>query len=138
MAKLGEDIIGTSALPAFFKVDNADEVGITAPENRMGDALRTWVRSFSGFQKEAFVRSAKTGDMWRFVSDEGPYLNGYDAACCPLAFLSCGMVASFMNEIMGHCISCELKTVVFNPFSLFWFVGLFEVYNRVLSFMNAY
>jgi hypothetical protein len=34
MAKLGEDIIGTSALPAFFKVDNADEVGITAPENR--------------------------------------------------------------------------------------------------------
>ncbi|NBT42504.1 MAG: OsmC family peroxiredoxin, partial [Alphaproteobacteria bacterium] len=101
MAKLGEDIIGTSALPAFFKVDNADEVGITAPENRMGDALRTWVRSFSGFQKEAFVRSAKTGDTWRFVSDEGPYLNGYDAACCPLAFLSCGMVASFMNEIMA-------------------------------------
>ena len=101
MAKLGEDIIGTSALPAFFKVANADEVGITAPANRMGDALRTWVRSFSGFQKEAFVRSAKTGDTWRFVSDEGPYLNGYDAACCPLAFLSCGMVASFMNEIMA-------------------------------------
>ena len=101
MAKLGEDIIGTSALPAFFKVPNADEVGITAPENRKGDALRTWVRSFSGFQKEALVRSAKTGDTWRFVSDEGPYLNGHDAACCPLAFLSCGMVARFMNEIMA-------------------------------------
>ena len=97
MAKLGEDIIGNSALPAFFKVANVGEVGIQAPENRKGDALRTWVRSFSGFQKEALVRSAKTGDTWRFVSDEGPYLNGHDAACCPLAFLSCGMVASFMN-----------------------------------------
>ena len=101
MAKLGEDIIGTSVQPAFFKVANADEVGIKAPENRKGDALRTWVRSFSGFQKEALVRSAKTGDTWRFVSDEGPYLNGHDAACCPLAFLSCGMAASYMNEILA-------------------------------------
>lgn len=101
MAKLGEDIIGSSALPAFFKVANAEVVGIQAPKNRKGDALRTWVRSFSGFQKEALVRSAKTGDTWRFVSDEGPYLNGHDAACCPLAFLSCGMVASFMNEIIA-------------------------------------
>lgn len=101
MAKLGEDIIGRSALPAFFKVENADEIGIEAPENRIGDANRTWVRSFSGFQKEALVRSAKTGDAWRFVSDEGPYLNGHDAACCPLAFLSCGMAASYMNEIMA-------------------------------------
>lgn len=101
MAKLGEDIIGTSALPAFFKVANADAVGLQAPENRKGDAVRTWVRSFSGFQKEALVRSAKTGDTWRFVSDEGPYLNGHDAACCPLAFLSCGMAASYMNEILA-------------------------------------
>lgn len=101
MAKLGEDIIGTSVEPAFFKVANADEVGLLAPEIRKGDALRTWVRSLSGFQKEALVRSARTGDTWRFVSDEGPYLNGHDAACCPLAFLSCGMVASYMNEILA-------------------------------------
>ncbi len=101
MTQLGEDIIGTSVQAPFFKVANADEVGIEAPENRIGDAYRTWVRSFSGFQKEALVRSAKTGDTWRFVSDEGPYLNGYDAACCPLAFLSCGMVASYMNEIVS-------------------------------------
>ena len=101
MATLGEDIIGTSVLPEFFKVSNADAVGIDAPENRKGDAVRTWVRSFSGFQKEALVRSAKTGDTWRFVSDEGPYLNGHDAACCPLAFLSCGMAASYMNEIIA-------------------------------------
>ena len=30
MAQLGEDIIGTSALAPFFKVANADEVGIIA------------------------------------------------------------------------------------------------------------
>ncbi|MEM7259388.1 MAG: OsmC family protein, partial [Pseudomonadota bacterium] len=100
MATIGEDIIGQSPLPPFFKV--VDPTVIDAPENRKGDALRTVVRSFSGFQKEALVRSAKTGDTWRFVSDEGPYLNGHDAACCPLAFLSVGMAASYMNEIMAY------------------------------------
>jgi organic hydroperoxide reductase OsmC/OhrA len=101
MAALGENLIGTSSVAPFFKVTNADDVSIDAPENRKGDALRTWVRSLSGFQKEALVRSAKTGETWRLVSDEGPYLNGHDAAPCPLAFLSCGMVASFMNEILA-------------------------------------
>lgn len=99
MAKLGEDIIGTSDRPPFFKVSNPENVSIDVPDNRKGDALRTWVRSLSGFQKEALIRSARTGDTWRLVSDEGPYLNGHDAAPCPLAFLSTGMVASFMNEI---------------------------------------
>lgn len=101
MAKLGIDLIRGSDLPPFFKVANAESVSIDAPNNRKGDALRTWVRSLSGFQKEALVRSARTGDTWRLVSDEGPYLNGQDAAPCPLAFLSTGMVASFMNEILA-------------------------------------
>lgn len=101
MGKLGEDIIGTSGVAPFFQVSNGDAVTIDAPENRKGDALRTWVRSLSGFQKEALVRSAQTGVTWRLVSDEGPYLNGHDAAPCPLAFLSSGMVASFMNEILA-------------------------------------
>ncbi len=101
MGKLGEDVIGASGLTPFFDVTNADAVPLNAPENRKGDALRTWVRSLSGFQKEALVRSALTGRTWRLVSDEGPYLNGHDAAPCPLAFLSCGMVASFMNEILA-------------------------------------
>jgi len=100
VAALGEDIIGTSELAPFFKVSSAP--GVEAPENRLGDAVRTYVRSLSGFQKEALVCSAKTGDTWRLVSDEGPYLNGHDSACCPLAFLSVGMVASFMNEIMAY------------------------------------
>ena len=38
---------------------------------------------------------------WRLVSDEGDYLNGYDAAPCPLAFLTTGMVSSYMNEILA-------------------------------------
>ncbi|MEL6413675.1 MAG: OsmC family protein [Pseudomonadota bacterium] len=109
MAKLGEDIIGTSGLAPFFKVGNPDEVGIDAPDNRKGDALRTWVRSLSGFQKEALIRSAKTGGTWRLVSDEGPYLNGHDAAPCPLAFLSTGMAASFMNEITALAKSQDVK-----------------------------
>lgn len=99
MGALGQDLISASELPPFFKVANAQH--IDAPQNRKGDAVRTYVRSLSGFQKEALVRSAKTGDTWRLVSDEGPYLNGHDAACCPLAFLSVGMVASFMNEIVA-------------------------------------
>ncbi|MEM5583707.1 OsmC family protein [Roseibium sp. AS2] len=101
MAAMGKDVIRESGVVPFFKVANAGEVGIDTPANRKGDALRTWIRSLSGFQKEALVRSAKTGDTWRLVSDEGPYLNGHDAAPCPLAFLSTGMVASFMNEILA-------------------------------------
>ncbi len=99
MAALGKNIIAQSATAPFFSLTNADAVGIDAPENRKGDALRTWVRSLSGFQKEALVRSARTGQAWRLVSDEGPYLNGHDAAPCPLAFLSAGMAASYLNEI---------------------------------------
>ena len=99
--KLGENIIAESGLAPFFRVANADTVGVAAPEIRRGDAVRTWVRSLSGFQKEALVRSARTGLTWRLVSDEGPYLNGHDAAPCPLAFLSTGMVASYMNEIVA-------------------------------------
>ena len=109
MTTLGENIIGTSGLSPFFAVANADKVSIDAPENRKGDALRTWVRSLSGFQKEALIRSALTGRSWRLVSDEGPYLNGHDAAPCPLAFLSCGMVASFMNEILALAKSRGIK-----------------------------
>lgn len=97
--KLGENIIAESGAAPFFQVANAGEFGLSAPEPKRGDAVRAWVRSLSGFQKEAFVTSARTGLTWRLVSDEGEYLNGYDAAPCPLAFLTVGMVSSYMNEI---------------------------------------
>ena len=75
--------------------------GIEPPENRIGDSLRTWVRSLSVFQKEAIVASSRTGLVWRLASDEGPYLDGHDEASCPLSFLTVGMIASYMNEIMA-------------------------------------
>lgn len=101
MKKLGEDVINSSGLPPFYELQNAEEVGIDVPELRRGDAVRTSIHSLSGFQKEAFVQSARTGMTWRLVSDEGAYLNGYDAAPCPLAFLTTGMVSSYMNEILA-------------------------------------
>ena len=101
MVNIGTNIIGASDKPAFFEVVNADTVGIDVPDNRRGDSLRSWVRSLSGFQKEAIISSAQTGRTWRLVADEGPYLNGYDEAPCPLAFLSTGMAASYTNEIVA-------------------------------------
>lgn len=96
---IGENLLGKSEAPSFFRVENFDTIGILPPNNRKGDGLRSWVRSLSGFQKEAIVISALSGKAWRLVSDEGPYLNGHDEAPCPLAFLSVGMAASYMNEI---------------------------------------
>lgn len=96
---IGENLLGKSETPSFFRVENFDTIGILPPNNRKGDGLRSWVRSLSGFQKEAIVISALSGKAWRLVSDEGPYLNGHDEAPCPLAFLSVGMAASYMNEI---------------------------------------
>ena len=101
MKKLGDDLINASGLAPFFEVVNAGEVGVTSPQLRRGDALRTYIHSLSGFQKEAFVTSARTGNTWRLVSDEGAYLAGHDAAPCPLAFLTTGMVSSYMNEILA-------------------------------------
>lgn len=96
---IGPNLLAADSRPIFFELTNAGDVGIAAPDNRMGDSLRTWVRSLSVFQKEALVASARTGKVWRLVSDEGPYLDGHDEAPCPLAFLSVGMVASYANEI---------------------------------------
>ena len=69
---IGQNIIESSGLAPFFRVNNADDVGLHPPDLRRGDAVRTWVRSLSGFQKEALVTSARTGLSWRLVSDEGP------------------------------------------------------------------
>lgn len=99
--KLGENIIAESGLKPFFRVANPGDTGLVAPELRHGDAVRTWVRALSGFQKEALVVSARSGLMWRLVSDEGAYLAGHDAAPCPLSFLTTGMISSYMNEIQA-------------------------------------
>ena len=85
----------------FFPVANADQLNLEAPSLRLGDAVRTHVRSLSVMQKEALVISSRTGAMWRLASDEGAYLDGDDEAPCPLSFLTTGMVASYMDEILA-------------------------------------
>ncbi len=87
--------------PLFFKVANPDAVGFAAPANRKGQALRLAVRSLSVMQKEALVASSLTGAVWRLASDEGAYLAGLDEGPCPLSFLTTGMVASYMDEILA-------------------------------------
>lgn len=85
--------------PLFFRVGNPDALGLEPPADHLGEAIRTHVRSLSGMQKEALLVSRGTGTVWRLASDEGAYLNGDDEAPCPLAFLTTGMVCSYMEEI---------------------------------------
>lgn len=99
--KQAANIIGESGIAPFFRVANPDAMGLAPAPLRHGDAVRTWVSALAGFQKEALVLSSRTGAMWRLVSDEGAYLNGHDAAPCPLSFLTVGMISSYMNEIMA-------------------------------------
>lgn len=93
------DILGADPRPAFFPIGNATELGLEAPEDRLGLPTRTWVRALAGMQKEAFVINGATGRAWRLVSDEGPYLDGHDQAPCPLCNFIAGQVSSYMNEI---------------------------------------
>lgn len=93
------DILGPDPRPAFFPIGNAREIGLEAPEDRLGLPTRTWVRALAGMQKEAFVVNGATGRAWRLVSDEGPYLDGHDRAPCPLCNFIAGQAASYMNEI---------------------------------------
>lgn len=95
------DILGQDTRPAFFPVANAAEIGLEAPEDRLGVPIRTWVRALAGMQKEALVVNGANGRAWRLVSDEGPYLAGHDQAPCPLCTFITGMVASYTNELMA-------------------------------------
>jgi len=101
MAPKHPDLLGSDPRPLFFPVENAAEVGLTAPADRLGMGLRTWVRALAGMQKEAVVINGATGLAWRLTSDEGPYLAGHDVSPCPLSFLTTGMVSSYMNEIQA-------------------------------------
>ena len=96
-----ENMLGKDERPRFFVVDDAAARGLAAPEPRHGVALRSYVRSLAGMQKEALIVSSGTDAAWRLVSDEGPYLAGHDEAPFPLAFMSAGMVASYFGEIAG-------------------------------------
>lgn len=93
------DLLGSDSRPPFFPIGNAPELGLEAPQDRLGIPTRTWVKALAGMQKEAFVMNGATERAWRLVSDEGPYLDGHDRAPCPLCNFIAGMVSSYMNEI---------------------------------------
>jgi len=101
--------------PLFFKVASPGEIGFDAPELRLGDAARLCVRSLTVMQKEALVKSTRTGAVWRLASDEGAYLAGLDEAPCPLSFLSTGMVCSYMNEILALA---KMRGIIINDIKL--------------------
>lgn len=94
------NVLAGQSQPRFFPVGNAHSLGLEAPPDRPGDALRTYVRSLSVMQKEALVVSRRTGTIWRLTSDEGAYLDGADEAPCPLSFVTTGMVSSYMSAIL--------------------------------------
>ena len=94
-----ENVLGDDPRPVFFAVDRPDTLGLDRPPPGDGETVRVWARSLSGMQKEAIVRSTAGGE-WRLASDEGPYLDGFDAAPCPLGFMTVGMVSSWMNAVL--------------------------------------
>jgi uncharacterized OsmC-like protein len=97
----GANKLVESGLPLFFQVANPEEVGIRPPPLRHGDALTTWVNALTMFQKETLIASAQTGKLWRLACDEGVHMNAQNSAPYPLAFMTVGMIASYMNEIMA-------------------------------------
>ena len=101
MAPKTPDLLTESGQPLIFRIGNADAIELAPPPDRKGMAIRTLVRSLTVFQKEALVTSSQSGQTWRLASDEGKYLMGHEAAPPPLAFLTVGMVASYMNEILA-------------------------------------
>jgi hypothetical protein len=96
-----DNVLGRDDRPRFFTFDDPGALGLQAPEPRRGVAIRTYVRSLAGMQKEALGVSSAGGPGWRLVSDEGPYLAGHDEAPFPLAFFNAGMVASYLNEVVA-------------------------------------
>lgn len=99
-ARLPQSPLESSGKPLFFRVESLPQFAALAPRHSNGVAIRTWGRSLSTMQKEAIVASSRDGGAWRLASDEGAYLMGDDIAPCPLSFLTTGMVASFMSEIL--------------------------------------
>jgi uncharacterized OsmC-like protein len=79
-------------------LSSADEVVVSAE-----------VQSLGGMQKEALVANSRTGKVWRLASDEGAYLAGLDAAPCPLAFFTVGMVSATLRELQRLAASHGIR-----------------------------
>lgn len=102
-----------SGYPLVFQVPK-DAAEIPATSHPAELSVRAFVRAFGGMQKEAVV-ALSTGETWRMVSDEGPYLNGTDLAPFPLGHFQAGMQFSLMAEILKHAKAADvtLKSLEF-------------------------
>lgn len=94
------NVLGNDERPLFFPVAKGD-TRLARPPVRKGLAVRFAARSLSVMQKEGLAASSAAGQVWRLVSDEGAYLDGFDEAPCPLSFLTVGMVSSYMSELLA-------------------------------------
>jgi hypothetical protein len=95
-----DNILGADPRPLFFPVEHGNDL-LSPPPDRLGQAVRFAARSLSVMQKEGLVASSASGPVWRVVSDEGAYLDGFNEAPCPLSFLTVGMVSSYMTELLA-------------------------------------
>ncbi|WP_338243654.1 hypothetical protein [Aurantiacibacter hainanensis] len=95
-----ENVLGADARPSFFPVEGGADL-LSAPPVRLGQSVRLAARSLSVMQKEGLVASSASDKVWRLVSDEGAYLDGFDEAPCPLSFLTVGMVSATMTELLA-------------------------------------
>ena len=89
--------------PLVFKFDDLPATAVLdAPDDAQN--FHVEVRALEGMQKEATVRqSERSGQAWRMVSDEGPYLNGTDLAPFPLAFFAAGLHFFYMTQLVRLC-----------------------------------
>ena len=107
MANNTKNLIVESGLPLIFRLKDDDIQQL--PEAGRPETVRAMVNSLTVFQKEAIVTSRRSSQSWRMASDEGKYLNGHDSAPAPLAYLTVGMVSSFMNEIQALARLRDIK-----------------------------
>lgn len=98
-----ENILGADVRPSFFPVEDGAAL-LVPPADRLGQAVRFAARSLSVMQKEGLLASSASDTVWRVVSDEGAYLDGFNEAPCPLSFLTVGMVSSFMTELLALAV----------------------------------
>lgn len=92
------NLLQESGKPVFFRAAESAPAGLRAGAE---GSVRVVARTLDGMQKEALVASGKTGVLWRLASDEGAYLAGLDAAPCPLAFFTVGLVASLHGGVLA-------------------------------------
>ncbi|MFD0979427.1 OsmC family protein [Tropicimonas aquimaris] len=95
--KHGDDILGAEGGELIF--DAGASAAAAESSGVGGNACRMIGWSLSGFQKVGVLTNGATGRSWRMASDEGPNLNGWDAAPPPLGFLSVGFALAFAEEI---------------------------------------